>query len=261
MPVFAILAAVGVLFAVFEMQKQTASAPVSSVPPPPPPFGGFAPNGGMVMVGGSVVDSLAPTAINDVAAEASNLLASTSKSLSSAIPIVGGIIASVAGALLAQHTARMKDAQTENQAVATAIPNWLADFQIIARAGNYSRAVRIQQCRLLDQQTKAYLQKQVGKPGTAWNGVATGCPGTDVSHSACLDGGADGPCGGPHPCDKTCTVGCCIYYNYLEPAVDCLAKRIAAGGARAVGIPSIPGNKYGFPVFPAVTVQIIPSRS
>lgn len=252
MPILAIVIGGIVLLAVLELRNApTAAAPVYA--PPQPAYPGESPATGFQIspYGGSVVDELAPTAISDASSEVSNLLSSTSQTLSSAIPIVGSVVGAVGGALLAAHTQRMQDAKSENQAVATAIPNWQKDFVTIARAGNFSRAYRIAQCDLLNQQTQAYLQKQVGRPGTAWNGSPSGCPGSDVPRTE----------NGAHPCDKTCTVGCCIYYNFLEPAVDCLKKRIAKGGNQAAGCATIPGNKYGFPVFPSFTVAIVPSSS
>jgi hypothetical protein len=254
MPVLAIIIGGVVLLAVLELRNVAPGVAPVAYNPPQPAYPGAAPPTGFQIEpfgGASMVDQLAPTAISDVADEAGKLLQSTSQTLSSAIPVVGGIVAGIASSLLAAHTQRMQDAKSENAAVTNLIPNWQADMVSIARAGQYSRAYRMQQCDQLNQQTIAYLQKQVGKPGTAWSGSPSGCPGSDVPKTE----------NGSHPCNKSCTVGCCIYYNFLEPAVDCLKKRIARGGPGAVAMPTIPGNQYGFPVFPGFTVQIVPSSS
>lgn len=211
---------------------------------------------GQLQVGSSMVDNLSGQAIGGISVAANAL-----KSVSKAIPFVGEAIAAVADVFLAAHTERLHDAQTENARVTELIPKWDRDFvDIVARysAGQVNLDQAIAGVQKLDGQAKTYLRGLVGKPGTAWSGAPTGCPGQDVDHSWCLDGGQSGSCSGPHNCNKSCTVGCCIYYNYLEPAADCLIKRLQMGGVRNVGRAAIPGNKYGFPNFPNFTVQIVP---
>lgn len=256
----------GVLLALVEMQHQGISASaalrVGQSTVPPAPYPQYA---GQTQVGASMVDQIDKGALQGVSI-AGNAL----KNISSVIPIIGSVVAAIGGQLLAAHTARIAHAKSENVAVANLMPRWQADFVDIVQkynGGAVTRAQAMAGVRKLDQQTKGYLKSHVGASGpvgtqslsgTAWSGKPTGCPGADVSHSACLDGGADGSCGGPHPCNRQCTVGCCVYYNYLEPAMDCLYKRLARGGVQGVGVPAIPGNKYGFPNYPAFAVQIVP---
>jgi hypothetical protein len=264
MPILLLIFGAGLVYLIVERQGSAAGSLLAAPAPqalttPPPTYSAPVPTGNGVLVGGVLADELAPVAINDVTQQATSSLAKAGSSLASVVPIVGGIVSAVAGALLAQHTARLQHATSENAAVAKVVPSWIADLQGIAQAvtsRQISRAQAMQYVAQVDQQVKSYLQSHVGPSGTAWNGAPTGCPGTDVAHSSCLDGGnLNGSCSGPHNCDKQCTVGCCIYYSYIEPANDCFVKRLARGGAQKIGVPTIPGNKYGFPSIPGVTIS------
>jgi hypothetical protein len=134
---------------------------------------------------------------------------------------------------LAQHTARLQDAANENAALDLVIPAYDADLKAIQSAFNSGTSPDecVQALTLVDQNIYAYLQKQVGKPGTAWSGVAGNCAG--VGRSAA--------------CDKSCTAGCCVYYNDLDPGIKCCIAAIQGGGGTAT-IPKVypPSNKaYG----------------
>jgi hypothetical protein len=113
-----------------------------------------------------------------------------------AIPVVGAAVSAVASILLAQHTARLKGATNENQALDQAIPAFDADLAEIAaayNAGTATRAQTISGFQQVDAQVYAYLKAQVGAPGTAWDGTGK--------------------------CTKSCTAGCCVYYNDLHSAI------------------------------------------
>lgn len=165
---------------------------------------------------------------------------------------IGGQLLSAVFSQLAQHSLRLKDAKAENTAVPQAVTALQQDMDEIAQAlasGQASPSQAIAQLIHVEASIQGFLQSLVGKPGTAWAGSPSGCPGSDVPKTE----------NGTHNCDKTCTAGCCIFFNYLEPAIDCFIKRLqrtAPGGAFAVAIPAIPGNKYGFPNFPSYTVTV-----
>jgi hypothetical protein len=118
-----------------------------------------------------------------------------------AIPIVGAAIGAVANILLAQHTARLKGATNENQAADQIIPAFDADLEEIVAAYNagtlngkpFTGQMAAAAFAQVDQQVYAYLKKQVGAAGTAWDGTGV--------------------------CSKSCTVGCCLYYNDLHSAI------------------------------------------
>jgi len=155
-----------------------------------------------------------------------------------------GLGTSIVKALLGQHTLRLHDAQNENEAVANIIPAFDSDIQEINQAFNSGTdaATCIAACAKVDQQVHSYLQSQVGKPGTSWND-ATGMKGK---------------------CDKTCTVGCCVYFGDLGPALSLAV--VAMGGSplnpqwgsndprihlsttgAVVDVPTVYVSKYGLP--------------
>lgn len=129
-----------------------------------------------------------------------------------------GLAASVIGAVLAQHTARLHDAANENAALDALIPAFDADLQEVVQA--YNSGTDAQSCinalLAVDSNAYNYLRAQVGKPGTAWGGPSTASIGTGLNPSYLAT------------CDKMCTAGCCVYLNDLRPAI---FGRTVGGGA------------------------------
>lgn len=136
---------------------------------------------------------------------------------------------------LAQHTARVTGATNENMAANQIVPAFDADIAAIVagyESGGYTATQCIAALAAVDAQCKTYLMKQVGKPGTAWNGACSG--------PVCA-------------CDKACTVGCCIYYNDLHAAMVGGASGVPAGGlvglfqagSGTCWIPEVYGDSYG----------------
>lgn len=241
--VFYVLGGV-LLLAVLESRHQTISATISAggtgsipqiVPPNEPPM--------QAMVGATAVD---------YAGEGVGIASSVLSGLK-AIPVAGQIVAATVGAvlgpLLAAHKQRMADATKENQAVAAATPSFYQTMAAIVNAYNAGRATKQQAIAALlqlDQDTYTKLRSFVGSPGTAW--------------------GASGP----GICDKTCTVGCCIYNTWFHVnivggpggKVRGVAQVLNAGPGSAiwnggrVTVAGIPVNKYGFPGYPAFAIQL-----
>jgi hypothetical protein len=163
---------------------------------------------------------------------------------------LGTDVLKVGLALLAQHTARLKDAKDENNAVNQIIPAFDADVTQIAAAyntGTHSLDECVAAVEAVDAQILAYLQTQVGKPGTAWDG--------------------SGKCG------KQCTVGCCVYYNNLHSALygpqgqpyngNLAAANGANGfipvmlaGGGVVVIPKVYSSKYGLQARSGYTITL-----
>ena len=107
------------------------------------------------------------------------------------------VAASLTGGLLAAHTQRLHDAQNENSAGNQAVQAFDADLQQVVDAynsGQVSQADGLAALAQIDQQIYSFLRSQVGKPGTAWRDGYTNC-------------------------DKTCTVGCCIYNTSIHPSI------------------------------------------
>jgi hypothetical protein len=99
---------------------------------------------------------------------------------------------------LSEHTARVTGATNENEAADQIIPAYDADLKAIQTAwnlGQLSLAQAEQALAAVDANVYKYLRAQVGKPGTAWNVNAFGV------------------------CNKSCTVGCCLYNNDLHPGI------------------------------------------
>jgi hypothetical protein len=153
-------------------------------------------------------------------------------------------------ALLAQHTARVKDATNENQAVNQIVPAFDQDVaEIVAayNAGTYSPSECITALEQVDAQMESYLKANVGPTGTAWDGTGK--------------------------CTRGCTVSCCVFYNDLHSAIygpsvapyngstaaangaNGLIPVLAAGGGTAY-IPTIYGSKYGLTQRPGYSVTV-----
>src|ERR1043166_2488173 len=137
-----------------------------------------------------------------------------------AVSITQSVLSTFTG-LFRGHEIRAADARNENQAVASVIPQWDSYFKAIIAGYNSGEATPdqcLQALEAMDQQTQQTLHSFVGKPGTSW------------------DNKPAQRCGDPAAaiCDKTCTVGCCIYKAYLSRPTDCAFKAIQSGTVRTV---------------------------
>lgn len=162
----------------------------------------------------------------------------------SAIKILGG--------LLKGHTERLQGATSENSAAAQLAPSIQNDLQGIAQeysSGSISSDDAISLVEQLDQQVYTYAQQQLGKPGTAWSADYNG-PITNVSSNPQVNLGQG------VGCNKTCTVLCCIYYNSWKPAFTAMVALLGTGKSFSVTVAQMQSNKYGFPGFPAYTIQV-----
>jgi hypothetical protein len=145
----------------------------------------------------------------------------------------GAGVAAVGVALsqLVQHTARLQGATNENDAADKLIPAFDADLQGIAAAynnGSADASTCVKACQLLQTQTENYLKAQVGKPGTAWEQ----CNFT----------------GGDSCCNKACTVGCCLYFSDLLPAIN--GSSVFGGGGMIPTLQKGSGTVYVPKVYP-----------
>lgn len=115
-----------------------------------------------------------------------------------------GAALGVASALYQAHTARLQNATNENQAADILIPAFDADLRAIGanyENGSWTAAQCISILQQVDMNCYNYLRKQVGRTGTMWT-----TPPANGANAAV-------------PCNKACTVGCCLYYNDLRPAI------------------------------------------
>lgn len=135
---------------------------------------------------------------------------------------VGGPVGAAVGAAtaavkvgisdLTQHTARLKDAKGENQALDALIPAFDADIAAIAQAfssGAASAQLCITALFTVDGNifTNLWSLSQQKLAGIAWGGPTTSSLGSGNNPSYHAD------------CNSSCTAGCCVYLNDLRPAI------------------------------------------
>jgi len=122
-----------------------------------------------------------------------------------AIPVIGEAVAAVADIFLAQHTARLKGAISENQLIPTVVNAYDSDLREIVSAFNSGSATRSQCAAAIYQMWNSihsYMKSNATGPGRAWRDF----------------GGIDQI---PHgfACDKSCTAECCVFWIDMHPAM------------------------------------------
>lgn len=150
--------------------------------------------------------------------------------------------AGVLSSLLAGHEVRVKDATNENAAVGQAVQAYDSAVSALVQSvntGQDSIATAINWIEQQDSAIESYLESQVGKPGTAWNGSGT--------------------------CNKACTAGCCVYFNAFKPStlhiVAALQQVSQSGGSATAKIIPVVGNKYGLQSRQGYSVTFTPSSA
>lgn len=152
-----------------------------------------------------------------------------SQALGAGIGIVSG--------LLAQHSARLQGARTENAAIPQVVSAFDADIAQIVDAYNTGTDTVencIQACAVVDSNIYSYLRTLQNKPGTAWND-SVGMAGQ---------------------CNKQCTAACCVYFGDLGPVLSLM--RYVMGDpsgnwgqsdprlhGNSIDVPTVFGSKYG----------------
>lgn len=157
--------------------------------------------------------------------------------------------------LFKAHTARLAGATNENEAIAQLAPAIQADLEEVGEyvsSGQVSVQDAISFVESIDQQTQGYLQKLQGQPGVSWFANYNG-PITFVTSNPQVNLGQG------VACDKNCTVGCCVYFNSWKPAFTAFEILLQSGKPFSVTVGPMQSNKYGFPGFPAYTIQVSPS--
>ena len=172
----------------------------------------------------------------------------------------GGPIGSAVGAATAavkvgladliQHTARLKDATGENQALDAVIPAFDADLKAVAAAfsnGSASAALCIQALQQIDINifTNLYALTQKKLPGIAWGGPTTQTIGQSLNPTYTA------------ACNKNCTASCCVYLNDLRPAIYGRSVPTNAFPAQQIS-PGIVGGMIGAIQHGGGTVKVVP---
>lgn len=159
-----------------------------------------------------------------------------------------GIIVGIATSLLQAHEARLHGATNENKAVDTYIPVFDSFVSQLVQAYNSGQCTA-QEAATAAQQFDRYIynafRSLVGPPGTAWNDQI----------------GMSGQC------NKSCTVGCCVYFGDLGPVLNNISfvlgfptgkwgqgdPRISG---RTVTVPKVYPSKYSTYTRPLYTVTL-----
>ena len=132
---------------------------------------------------------------------------------------LGGTALKVGLAALLQHSARLKNATNENAAIAPTVDAFDADLQAIVSAYNGGLAdapTCIQALQQLD--LNLYNQMRSGTVG-AGGGVL---PGTAWDDGVGLSG----------QCNKSCTAGCCVYFNNYAYVLTLAQYAMGGSGGR-----------------------------
>jgi hypothetical protein len=174
-----------------------------------------------------------------------------------------GAIIGVGFALWQAHAARVKGAKDENAVLNELVPNFskalIAEFNAL-NAGQISPTTALQDLegiRTTYWQAIASYQKGPGQHTHPCNALRqddplhTGeyAPGCIPWNSAKLQ---------TTPCDKTCTAGCCIGCDYVEPAI-CAAKwLIQQMGGGTVKLHGVGAGPYGYSGQPGFSLTYVP---
>ena len=247
------IGAVGVLYVLLEKQQLAILAkiggtrayagvqPAGSRPAGMPTFGSPGGGGDSGFGLGSDV-SMGAAGFQDFAGLASSGALGEGLQGASAIPIAGAIIAPVAQIitkLWAAHQARLKGAQTENQADQAVTAFFDQGVSAIVDYWNrtHDRAGTLAEIDQFDHSVYTYLRSRVGAAGTAW---------TDS----------------PHQCDKACTVGCCLWWNAFGQegangfGIYGLRQAVSNGGNATVLMNKVYPSKYSSFTRPLYSVRL-----
>jgi hypothetical protein len=206
---FFLIAVVGLL-ALTSSQSGASSVvgPQNQYPPYMPPPQPYTPqpvpqfNPPMVPSQGANVGAAVFSGTSQIGTTAATSVAKNMGTAANAVPIIGaavGAAIAVAAALLAAHSARLKGATNENQAVDQYDPVFVSFVNQLVAAYNSGQISKQQAATTAQQFDRALynsLRALVGAAGTHWVDIPNG------------------------PCNKSCTVGCCIYWGIFAPALD-----------------------------------------
>lgn len=171
-----------------------------------------------------------------------------------------GIAIGVAIVLWAKHEARIKGAKTENKAMNIAMPGWLEAIQGIIlqyNQGKIDAPTTAAELVALRNLVFTSLQKYNHTPGVDWSGGG-GQPGLTAQKYWGI------------PCDKHCTIGCCLFNNVVGPATNnaialvlhhqiwVASKNGLIAWQKSFTIPATPPMaKYGYVGTPAVPLSVV----
>jgi hypothetical protein len=166
---------------------------------------------------------------------------------------VGALVGVIAG-LWSAHNARVKGAKEENTIVGDALTTWDAGMQAIFAAANSGQITGAQGAPLVGQLLSSYwaaVAQARGLPGVSDNsGGGANCG----SYTA----GVTTRCSPGHPCNKSCTAGCCVGCNDLwTSSLDAIAAlNNPAGGSFTTC--TVYSSSFGLQERPGYTLTYTP---
>jgi hypothetical protein len=187
---------------------------------------------GALFSGGAQVGTQVASQAAKSALGGATTLASTAATAGIAAGVA--IVVSVATQLLAAHRARLQGAKNENAAVDQYVPVFDSFVRSVVQAYNSKQCTAAEAasaCQQFDQTLYQTFRSFTGQQGTAWNDQ-TGMAGK---------------------CDKTCTVGCCVYFGDLGPVLNNISAVLGFQTSKwGKGDPRIQGRTVTVPkVYPS----------
>ena len=219
---------------------------------------------GLGQEGPQIVKATAPVAAASTTAILSTVEAGTTIG-SWAGPIgagVGVLIGIIAG-LWAAHSARVKGAKQENQAINSAVATWDAGMRAIFQAANssdptinVSGPAAAQQVQQLWGQFWAMMSPYLHAPGTSdASGGGMNCGSPQLNPA--------GPCAGTpggHKCDASCTATCCVGCQDLYPSMLQAVQVLNSPQGGTVQVCTVSGSKYGANARSGYTLTFTPPQ-
>lgn len=200
-----------------------------------------------IVVGGSMVDN--------VAMQGAGMALDQLKRFGSAIPVVGGVLESIAGAFLAAHQQRAREATSENAAVDNFITKGFNPGVVqVANAYNARQISADDALRLLDQLWQSYWAEvgPVIQPGR--NGCQSGAA-IDYAPGHPPSGGPGSWCG-----RSGWGAACCLGAEQIGSGLGRLGRAILQvdqqGGSQTVAFAPINPNKYSNFSAPGFSVTV-----
>ena len=186
-------------------------------------------------------------------------LGNVSNSVSSSIPVIGAAFSLIASSLIAASQKRAKEAQNENQAVASALAPWDAAVAQIVAAYNAGTLTVAQTQSLLGTIMSNYWNEVTPQIQPGRNGCSSGsnCPPSATPNSSMSYNA-----GGNNYCSGSIGAACCVGCADLQLSVDNMQWAVlhanSSGKPVTAFVQIVYASKYGGVNRPAYTVTFSP---
>ena len=219
---------------------------------------------GLGQEGPQIVKASAPVAATATTAILSSVEAGTTiGSWAGPIGAGVGVLVGIIAGLWAAHSARVKGATQENQAINSAVSTWDAGMRAIFQAANSSDPsinvpgpTAANQVQQLWGQFWAMMSPYMHAPGTSdASGGGMNCGSTQLNPA--------GPCMGTpggHKCDNSCTATCCVGCQDLYPSMLQAVQVLNSPTGGTVQVCAVSRSKYGASGRQAYTLTFTPPQ-